>query len=417
MKTLQVANSFNFTKMPFGDKSVSHRALILAAIACEPSTYNNMGICDDVLSTADCLVKLGAKISFDGEKATVIPFEKANNDVILNCGNSGTTARLLGGLVSGLGIKAKFIGDKSLTNRPIRIIEPLTAMGAKITQAKDCLFEINPSVIKGITFQTPYISAQIKSAVLLAGLNADGETTVIEKVITRMHTENMLKAFGGNIIENNKGLYNEITVKKSPLKGVNMTVPNDFSTAAFLLPLGLKYGIKIENVLLSKERTGFLRLLEKAGAEIKVVQTGDFCGEPTGDVTVYHSEIKPFTVEAKDVSDMIDEIPVACVTACLADGVSEFYGLSELKYKESDRITETANLIKSIGCRAEILDDGLLIQGNGKIDGGIINPNGDHRIAMSAVTAGILSDKGVTVKGAECIGVSSRNFLKMLGLE
>jgi len=417
MKTLQVANYFNFTIMPFGDKSVSHRALILAAIADAPSTFSNVGICDDVLSTADCLRKLGAKISFDGEKATVIPFEKPNDNVILDCGNSGTTARLLGGLVSGLGIKAKFIGDKSLTNRPIRIIEPLTAMGAKITQAKDCLFEINPSVINGITFQTPFVSAQLKSAVLLAGLNANGETTVIEKVITRKHTENMLKACGGNISENSKGLYSEITVKKSSLKGVNMTVPNDFSTAAFLLPLGLKYGIKIEDVLLSKERTGFLRILEKAGAKIKLVQTGNFCGEPIGDVTVYQSEIKPFIVEAKDVADMIDEIPVACVTACLADEVSEFYGLSELKYKESDRIRETANLIKSIGCRAEITDDGLLIHGNGKINGGMVKSNGDHRIAMSAVTAGILSNKGVMVNGAECIGVSSRNFLKMLGLE
>ncbi|HRX13854.1 MAG TPA: 3-phosphoshikimate 1-carboxyvinyltransferase, partial [Eubacteriales bacterium] len=392
-------------------------ALILAAIADKPSTFNNIGICDDVLSTAGCLVKLGAKITFDGEKTTVIPFKKSNNDVILDCGNSGTTARLLGGLVSGLGIKAKFVGDKSLANRPIRIIEPLTAMGAKITQAKNCLFEINPSVINGINFQTPFVSAQLKSAVLLASLNANGETTVIEKVITRKHTENMLKTFGGNISENIKGLYNEITVKKSSLKGVNMTVPNDFSTAAFLLPLGLKYGIKIENVLLSKERTGFLRVLEKAGAKIKEVQTGYFCGEPTGDITVYQSEIKPFIVEAKDVSDMIDEIPIACVTACLANGVSEFHGLGELKYKESDRIRETANLINSIGCSAEILDDGLIVRGNGKIIGGTVNSNGDHRIAMSAVTGGILSSKGVTVNGAECIGVSSRNFLKMLGLE
>ncbi len=398
--------------LPFGDKSITHRAVMLSSVCGGPLKILNANISADTKATMDCMRTLGAEISVDGTTVFVTPIKSPPVNAVLYCKNSGTTARLLAGLVCGLGVNATFFGDVSLSKRPMPMIEPLSAMGAKITAGGKGLFSLESACLKGIKFIPPYPSAQLKSSVLLAGLYAEGATTVIEPVATRRHTEQMLGQMHADIGFSG----NSVTVKKSKLAGPEaITVPNDFSLAAFLLPLGLKRGLKIKNVNLSKERTGFLKVLKNAGADITADITD--AESQTGDLNVRPGEISPLYADENTVPDMIDEVIIACVTACLAKGKSVFRGVSGLRHKESDRILSTLKMLSGLGCKAEAESGVITVYGDGKIRGGAVETFSDHRIAMAGVVAGLLSEKGATIDDVGSIGVSSENFLQILGLK
>lgn len=413
MKSILVKpGEYKFTQMPMGDKSVTHRALILASLADKPTLIKNANISADALATAECMRALGAKINRDGTTFFVTPFDTPDTGVTLNCQNSGTTARLLAGLVSGLGIRAKFLGDMSLARRPMPMLEPLALMGAKITFPEDALFEVEPSGLRAIDYISPKPSAQLKSAVLLAGLNAKGVTSVYEPVITRRHTEEMLSLFGADISQEKS----KITLRAGKLRSPEeIDIPNDFSTAAYFLLLGLKRQISLTGLVLSKERVGFLTLLSNAGAKIEVEMTDP--KNHKGSVTITPSEIKPLFADKNLVPDMIDEVVLACVAACLAKGESVFSGLSDLRGKETDRIRTAVKLIAGLGEKAEVKGDSIHIYGRGFIRGGTVTTFFDHRIAMAGVVAGLMSERGVSVDDTEIISISSHNFLQMLDLE
>lgn len=408
-------NEYSFCQMPFGDKSITHRAFILGALADSPTTVFNAGICLDTLSTAGCLSALGAKITIDGTTAHILPITKPNDDVILNCGNSGTTARLLSGVVSGLGVHATFIGDSSLSLRPMRTVRPLTQMGAKIYPKADALFEIFPSKLHGIDYLSEFPSAQVKSAVLLASLFAEGQTRYVENVPTRDHTERLLQYFGANIVSDLKGI---VISNSSRLKGCVVNIPNDMSTAAYFILLGMAKGkLSLKNVLYNFTRNGFVNLIKDSGGDVRFVGCFDNGFEQICDVEPSSSLLQPFICPKTGVTSMIDELPLAMLAACTVRGESKFYGLGELRHKESDRIFSTVELLNNIGVATTVDGDNVTVYGSGEIRGGFVKSYNDHRIAMTAVIAGLISKEGVTVDDVDCIDVSCPNFLPMLGIK
>jgi 3-phosphoshikimate 1-carboxyvinyltransferase len=404
-----------FINLPYGDKSITHRYFICAALANTKSVITNANISMDTLATADCLTALGAKFVFEGRKVTVMPITKPKTNVTLNCFNSGTTARLLSGVVAGLNIAATFKGDDSLSKRPMeRVITPLKLMGANIQLQPDCLFKILPSKLHGINYQMPIASAQVKSAILLAGLFAEGETTVSESIPTRNHTECALKHYGAQI-DVNEGT---IKVNKSRLKGRSVFVPNDFSTAAYLIAVGLKKGIKLKKVGINPTRRAFLDMLVSSGAKIIVKNEKEKNGEKFADINVYRSSIRPFISDAIQSAAMIDEIPVACLTAALAQGESVFYGVEELAVKESDRIQSIIALLKAFGVKAKYEDNALKVNSKGILKGGKDIPfTNDHRIVMTGIVGALLSRKGIQISDIDCIDVSCPNFLQLLDIK
>lgn len=412
-----VIDSFNpkIVDLPYGDKSITHRALICAALSDGKCIIRNSAINSDIYTTAGCLQKLGAKIEYvDGNSIMVIPFKKPNTDVVLDCENSGTTARLLAGVVAGLGIHATFIGDDSLSSRPMdRIITPLRLMGAKIEQSENCLFEIFPSELVGIEYDIPIPSAQVKSAILFAGLFAQGNTVVRESITTRDHTENCFYEFGVKIKREPKRT--EIT-PRYPLRSVDVfEIPNDFSTAAFLIALKIKEGITLKNVGLNPTRTGFLKWLSDFGAQVEVFDQRKINGELVGTIEVSGGEFKPVTILQKRVTEMIDEIPVCCLLSALAVGESKFRGLNELAVKESNRIIAIKNLLQDFGVEVKDIKNGLSIKGTGKLICGQAPCTKDHRIAMLGVVAGAHCGKFILPTNPDCIAISCPNFFQLLG--
>lgn len=405
------------TTVCYGDKSLSHRALILASLANGVSTVNNLSLCKDVLATANCLRQLGANISIDGTTATVSPIAHLpTQTVTLNCENSGTTARLLAGVVAGLGVDAKFIGDESLTKRPMqRVIEPLQALGAKFSYAPDCLFICHKSHLVGNTVHAKVNSAQVKSAVLLAGLFADGETRYVENIPTRNHTELMLNYMGGNISVNGA----EITVSKGKLDAIDVTIPNDPSSAAFLVALALAKGIEVTlpNVLLNDKRMGFYRVLQRSGANLSFVNVHEVFGENVGDIVVSSSVLSPFVADENDVCDAIDEIPLLATLALTVKGTHKLSKISELQHKESNRLHAIQHIARECnqqcvcdGQDLTIISDGILPQGKHRY----FDSFNDHRIAMcEVVLATILG--GASVNSAP-VEVSFPQFFAALGI-
>ncbi len=408
-------NFFHYNGLNFGDKSITHRALIFGAISKGETVITNANLCDDCNATIDCLKKLGAKFTISNDSITVKGITNLNEDIELYCGNSGTTARLLVGLTSGLNIHAKFYGDNSLINRPMRNILPLTQMGAKILPLTNGIAEVFPSTLCPIEYKMDIVSAQVKSSVLLAGLNASGQTTVIEKQKTRLHTESMIKMFGGNVTMKK----NAITVSKSALVGQNVFITNDTSTASFLIALGLFYGnISLKKVLISTARAGLIDLLISSGANITLTNMNNVGLDVYADIIVEKSHLQPLICPATLVSRMIDEIPVACVIASKIVGESVFYGLKELTIKESNRLETIVKMLNCVNVSASIFDgENICVNGNGIIDGGKVSVFSDHRIAMSSIILGILSQNGVVIDDCQCIDVSCPNFLQMLGLK
>ena len=412
-----------------GDKSISHRALMFGALAVGRSRISGLLEGEDVLATAAALRAMGATIERDGDDwiidgvgvGTLLQPEQA-----LDMGNSGTSTRLLMGLLASHGITATFTGDASLSRRPMgRVIDPLSAMGASFTPSPGGTL---PLVMEGmqpavpISYRLPVASAQVKSAVLLAGLNTPGTTTVIEPVPTRDHTERMLRGSGVDVqVEENDG--DRIITVHGPcdLNPCDITVPGDPSSAAFFaVAASIVPGsdLVIENVGLNPTRNGIYRVLEQMGADIEYLDEREVGGEPVADLRVRHASLNGIEVDPDIAPSMIDEFPVLFVAAALAQGTTVTSGLEELRVKESDRLSAMAAALKLAGVSIEERDDGLVIHGTGGkplSGGGPVTTHLDHRIAMSMAVAGLASDNGVEIDTTEPIATSFPNFTELLG--
>ena len=389
------------------DKSISVRAVLFNAFAVGRATVKNLLLSDDVLSAIACARALGASVELDGDTAVIsgAPFGGAT----LDCGNSGTTARLLIGLLSGLNGKFTITCDASLASRPMRrVTEPLARMGARLADTDGRLpIAITGSRLHGIDYDMPVASAQVKSALMLAALNASSPVTVREPAPTRDHSENMLAAMGARVKRGD----GTVTIEQSVLRSKDITVPGDISSAAYPICLALAVNggkCTVKNVGINPTRTGLIDVLRDCGADIEFSNvTTDV--EPSADITVRHGKLRPFAIDGALVPRLIDEIPVLCALACFIDGVSVVRGAGELRVKETDRIATTVAALKALGADAEATDDGMTIRGGKPLKFGEVDPKLDHRIAMSAAVAGA-AGAGVTVLDADCASVSYPDF-------
>ena len=411
-----------------GDKSISHRALMFGALSVGRSRITGLLEGEDVLATAAALRAMGAVIDKDGDDwivdgvgvGTLLQPEAA-----LEMGNSGTSTRLFLGLLASHGITATFTGDASLSKRPMgRVIDPLSQMGAKFTSSPGGTL---PLMIEGlqpavpISYRLPIASAQVKSAVLLAGLNTPGITTVIEPVPTRDHTERMLRGFGVDVqVEEQDG---ERTIKINgpcDLAPCDITVPGDPSSAAFFaVAASIVPGsdLVIENVGLNPTRNGIFRALAQMGAKIDYLDEREIGGEPVADLRVLHASLRGAEIDPGIAPSMIDEFPVLFVAAAMAEGTTVTSGLEELRVKESDRLSAMAAALRLSGVELDEREDGLTIHGNGGAPlpgGGPVVTHLDHRIAMSMAVAGLVSKSGVELDSAEPIATSFPNFIELL---
>lgn len=397
-----------------GDKSICHRALIFASVASGTSVVRNLTLGQDVVATINCLRKLGAKITLDGNTATVEPIVEPCDNVVLDCKNSGTTARLLAGLVAGLNVRAKFIGDESLSKRPMdRVIKPLSELGANFRKTQGCLFESLGGDLCGKTIVAEVNSAQVKSAVIIAGLFAEGRTTYVEKLPTRNHTELMLANMGADIFVD--GL--SVSVAKSSLNALNFDVPNDPSSTAFLIGTALMLGERIvcRDTLINDRRAGFLRVLQASGANIVIDNVRIVAGEKIGNITVKKSVLRPLFADENDVCDAIDELPILTSIALTVKGKHVFRDVSELQHKESNRIKAILDTAAVCGQKAAFDGENLTVESNGKLPK---NPRfcgfNDHRIAMAQVALCLVANGGSVDKTP--FDVSFPEFSKAIGL-
>ena len=410
-------------KVP-GDKSISHRALIVGSIA-EGET-NIMGFLhsEDPLSTADCLRKLGVNIPdiiknepFTVKGLGIDGFREPKE--ILNCGNSGTTMRLLIGLLAGQeGKNFILTGDNSLIERPMgRVSKPLSLMGGRISgreNGKKAPISIFGNKLKGCVIGTPVASAQVKSAILLAGLNASGTTSVIEPASSRDHTERMLKAFGADI--NIRGeLGRNIVIKPGKsLKGQTILIPGDISSAAFWMiaaSIVPNSNIVVENVGLNPTRTGILNIMDEMGCNYEIIENSIIAGEPIGSINIKTaSNLKPFKIEGDILPKLIDEIPILTVAGCFCDGISEIKDAKELRVKETDRLKVMARQLKKFGANIIEKEDGLIITGSSKFNSAEVDSETDHRISMSLAIASILAKGTSKIARSEASKVSYPTF-------
>ena len=402
--------SFDKTLETAPDKSITHRAVMFNAAAEGSAVITNALLGGDCRSTIACMERLGARIEVDGSTVKVRG-TACFRDAVLEAGNSGTTTRLLTGLLAGRGVSATIDGDDSLRTRPMkRVTGPLSLMGADVTTTDGKVpISVRPAALHGIDYMMSVASAQVKSAILLAGIGADGVTKVTERTLSRDHTELMLKAMGADIMRN--GL--TVSVKRSELHSLDVRVPGDISSAAFLLGAAavVKDGrVTVRGVGLNPTRTGVLDVLSSMGMEITTDNPG--CGaEPYGDITAVRcGELRPFTITEKDVPSLIDEIPLLAIVAAYAEGDSVISGAGELRVKESDRIETTAAMIRAMGGEVETRPDGMIIKGRGGLTGGKVDSFGDHRIAMSAAIGALGSRNGCEITGADSAAISYPGF-------
>ena len=392
-----------------GDKSVTHRAVMLNSAAEGEATVTNALIGEDCLSTCACMRALGAKIDLDGTTMRVRGVERFRAGRELDCGNSGTTIRLLTGLVSGKGIDANLFGDESLSSRPMaRVARPLGLLGANIqtTDGHAPIF-VAPAELQGREIITEVASAQVKSAILLTGLSANGKTTVIEPVKSRDHTERMLAAMGAKIgVDGNR-----VTVEKSRLSPVDVCVPSDISSAAYFMALGaLKGKTLCKNVGINPTRTGILTAFDRLGVKYTLQNRRVSGGEETADILVEKSPMQAIELGGDVVPAMIDELPLLALLCAFAEGESRIYDAKELKVKESDRIKTTAELINALGGECIPTEDGFIVRGKKKLSGGKVNSYLDHRIAMTAAVGLIASEKGGEIADEQCCAISFPDF-------
>jgi 3-phosphoshikimate 1-carboxyvinyltransferase len=400
-----------------GDKSISHRALILASIANGVSEIENLSQGEDVKSTIRCLQECGIHIDTNEDIIKVYGGTLQNPDKPLNCGNSGTTARLLLGLLVGEGIEATLIGDYSLSTRPMdRVIKPLTLMGANIQSENGKLpITIKKSQLNGIDYNMTVASAQVKSAILLASLGANSKTTIIEKYLTRDHTERLLEYIGVEIDYSEH--YIELNQYHKSISYFSIAIPSDPSTASFFVAatlLSTNYNLTIRNLLANTTRSGFNSAIKTMGANIECLGKNIKFNEPVGDLKIKSSKLIGIHLTSKDIPHIIDELPILAILATQANGKTEIRGAKELRYKETDRIHAICKNLKKMGGDIIEHEDGFTINGPTQLNGAIIETFDDHRIAMAFSIAGLISDGDIILDNEECINISSPEFSEKL---
>lgn len=407
-------------KVP-GDKSISHRALILGSIAQGETTIDNLLIAEDTTRTIDSFKAMGVNIQLDGSRALIdgVGIHGLRKPIEpINCGNSGTTMRLLSGLLVGQKFSSSLIGDTSLMKRPMdRIIIPLNKMGANIKGIENRyppLVIMPTNRLMGIHYPMPIASAQVKSSILLSTLYAEGITTIIEHKTTRDHTERMLRLFGSNI--SHRG--NEIAINgDSKLYGKSVYIPGDISSAAYFIVAALLIKgshIIIRDVGINPTRTGILSVLEDMGANIKILNKRETNYEPIGDIEVKHSQLKGVTISGDMMGTLIDEIPIIAVAAALAKGKTTIEGAEELKHKESNRINAITEELNKMGAHIKALPDGMVLEGVEELKSATLNSYNDHRIAMALSIAALMAKGKSHIEGFECINISYPNFYTTL---
>lgn len=399
-------------KVP-GDKSISHRAVMLGSLANGVTEISGFLKGADCLSTIDCFRKMGIDIDINGENVTV----HGNGlrglkkpDEMLYTGNSGTTTRLLCGILAGQNFDTSITGDASIQKRPMgRVVKPLSMMGAKI-ENEYCPLYITGTKLHGIDYKMPVASAQVKTAIILAGLYADGETVIHEIEKSRDHTELMLSAMGADLTVDNL----DITVKPTnDLTAVNVDVPGDISSAAFFLVLGAimpNSQITVTNVGINPTRTGIIDVLKDMGADITLENVHTSAGETVANITVRSSSLKDTTVGGDIIPRLIDELPIIAVAAVFADGQTVIKDAQELKVKETNRIRAVVDEFNKCGIDITETDDGMIINGGKSIHGADFKTYGDHRMAMSLTVLAQLADSESTLDDSDCACVSYPTF-------
>lgn len=399
-------------KVP-GDKSISHRAVTLGSLANGVTEISGFLKGADCLSTIDCFRKMGIDIDINGENVTV----HGNGlrglikpDEMLYTGNSGTTTRLLCGILAGQNFNTSITGDASIQKRPMgRVVKPLSMMGAKI-ENEYCPLYITGTKLHGIAYKMPVASAQVKTAIILAGLYSDGETVIHEIEKSRDHTELMLSAMGADLTVDNL----DITVKPTnDLTAVNVDVPGDISSAAFFLVLGAimpNSQITVTNVGINPTRTGIIDVLKDMGADITLENVHTSAGETVADITVRSSSLKGTTVGGDIIPRLIDELPIIAVAAVFADGQTVIKDAQELKVKETNRIRAVVDEFNKCGIDITETDDGMIINGGNGIHGADFKTYGDHRMAMSLTVLAQLADGESTLDDSDCACVSYPTF-------
>ena len=397
---------------PPSDKSLTHRAYLMSAISRSRCQILSPLEGEDCQSTLACLAQLGATIEGRPGAREIVPAEWREPTSELNCGNSGTTMRLLSGLIASRPIKATLVGDSSLTKRPMkRIGDPLRQMGAAFDGETPPL-RIEGTSLRAIDYVSSVASAQVKSCVLLAGLRADGITTITEPALSRDHTERMLEALGVPIKRDG------LTVSVSPIEGwdgFSMRIPADISSAAFALVLAaLLPGASVvaKQVGINPSRTGILDVLRAVGADCEIGSISSQLNEPVADIHVRAHALHAFTIEGDLVPRLIDEIPVLAVLATQCTGETVIRDAQELRVKESDRISLVAQYLNAMGANIQTREDGMVISGPTPLKGISLEAHGDHRIAMAFFVAGAIADGTTTISGAEAISTSYPNFIE-----
>ncbi|MEO8042468.1 MAG: 3-phosphoshikimate 1-carboxyvinyltransferase [Acidobacteriota bacterium] len=409
-----------------GDKSISHRAAIIAAMADGETRIDNFASSVDCAATLECLKKLGVRIRQEGATVWVVGVGKSGfqaPDKPLDCGNSGTTMRLMAGVLAGQEFETVLTGDASLRQRPMkRVIEPLSRMGARFESAEGkaplTIYGRNP--LKSTEYHLPIASAQIKSSILLAGLNSDGETAVVENVPTRDHTERMLRWFGVDVRETGSGGVKKISLTgEERLSAAQLFIPSDISSAAFFIvaALGLAGStLSMQNVGLNPTRTGVIEALTLFGADIRRVNRREVNNEPVGDILVAGdlAAASEKVLRGGLIANLIDELPILAILGTQLESGLEVRDAGELRVKETDRIAAVVENLRRMSADVEEFDDGFRV-GKSQLKGARVDSYGDHRIAMAFSIAGLLATGGATeIDGAECVDVSFPGFFETL---
>ena len=412
------------TVVPPGDKSISQRAILLNSIATGTAHVSHLCEGDDRTAILRCMRALGARItrhsncSITGadecfEVRGEGPSGLSEPGTVLNASNSGTTMRLVSGLLAARPFFSVITGDRSLRSRPMsRIVEPLTQMGARIMgRGDDSLapLAIRGGDLKGIEYSTPVASAQVKSCLLIAGLHALGQTTVVEPAASRDHTERMMRSMGADI----DGYGLDITVRPSELTAMDVAVPGDISSAAFWLIAGSSHPnarVRLEGVGINPTRTGVLKVLDAMGARVTLENVREDASEPVADIVAESSELRGTEIGGETIPQVVDELPALAVAASLAKGTTVIRDAQELRVKESDRIQATVDGLIRLGAKVESRPDGMVIEGVGHLTGAEVDSHGDHRIAMAMAVAGLLARGETVVDGAKAASVSYPGF-------
>ncbi|HIT91644.1 MAG TPA: 3-phosphoshikimate 1-carboxyvinyltransferase [Candidatus Stercorousia faecigallinarum] len=397
------------------DKSISHRAVMFASLANGKSVIKNFSKGQDPFSSLKVCKALGIDAEFKDNLVITSNGNFSAPSEVLDCGNSGTTMRLMSGILAGQNFTSTLIGDESLSKRPMkRVIEPLNLMGAEIkSNSFKAPLTIYGKKLHPIDYVSKLASAQVKSCILLAGLNVDGKTTFTEPYISRNHTEIMLKYMGANISVDK----NTVTVEKSQLEPRTIEVCGDISSAAYFIVAGLivpNSKIILKNVGLNPTRTGILEVAEKMGGNIEILDKRNISGEDVGDIQISYSDLKSCVIEGEIIPRLIDELPVIAVLATQAEGTTVIKDAQDLRNKESDRIKAVVTELKKIGANIEETPDGFIINGKTNLKGDTeVDTYHDHRLAMSLYAAGLICDKPISINGFEWVDISFPEFDKL----